>query len=36
MRKLANGVAKKVDTDHVDASSHLAYVSITGSCIPGT
>jgi len=33
MRKLANDVAKKADTDHVDASSHLAYVSIHGSYI---
>jgi len=30
MRKLASDVAKKVDGDFVDASSHLAYVSISG------
>jgi len=31
MRKLANDIAKKADVDHVDASSHLAYVSIVTS-----
>jgi len=30
MRKLANDIAKKVGADHVDASSHLAYFSISG------
>jgi hypothetical protein len=35
MRKLANNVAKNADSDHVDASSYLAYVSISGSYIRG-
>ena len=28
MRKLADDVVKKADSDYVDASSHLAYVSL--------
>ena len=35
MRKLANDVVKKAESDHVDASSHLAYVSISGPYIRG-
>jgi len=35
MRKLANDVAKRVEADHVDASSYLAYVPIRGFTLPG-
>jgi len=35
MRKLASDVAKKVEGDFVDASSHLAYVSISGLSFQG-
>ena len=33
MCKLANDITKKADADHVDASFHLAYVSMSGSYI---